>query len=76
MMETKMGKSPKQFSNVTELMPNRIEVWSGVPKGTTTKTWFVSSWEDGSEFIVFDGYSEADALEAAEDWDLPIIISR
>lgn len=64
------------MQNIIELMPNRIEIWSGVPKGTNTKTWFVSRWEDGYEFIVFDGYSEADAHEAAEHWGLPIIIRR
>lgn len=64
------------MAEVIELMPNRVEVWSAVVKGETEKTWFVSVWEDGYEFVAYDGPTEEGAREAATGWDLPIMIRR
>jgi hypothetical protein len=77
----KMNSKKAQTSgDIEEFKPDRIEVWSGIPKEEVAEVWFVSLWEGEGEWVVFDGPSESDALEAAEDcaddWDIPIIIQR
>jgi hypothetical protein len=81
MTETKMsGRESRSSDNIPEFKPDRIEVWSGIPRGETAEVWFVSLYEGEGEMVVFDGYSEADAMEAAEDcaedWDIPIIVQH
>jgi hypothetical protein len=74
------SKKDQALGNADEFKPDRIEVWSGIPKGTVNEVWFVSLWEGEGETIVYDGPSESGALEAAEDcaddWDIPITIQR
>jgi len=68
---------PQFWEDVGEFKPDRIQVWSAVPKGTTTEVWFVSLWEGEGETIVYDGPTESGAMEAAQDcaddWNIPII---
>lgn len=60
------------------LLPNRIDVSCGIPKGESQKIWSVALCEDGAELILSDRLSEdeamADALEASREWDYPLIV--
>lgn len=62
------------MTNVVPFQPDRVEVWSGVEKGKTAKTWVVSVFMGGYECVVHDSDNEAAARDAAQGWGLPIFI--
>lgn len=63
---------------VVQLKPDRIEVWSGTPKGEHAPKWYAERIEAGDDdgFIVSDRATEAEAMTDAREWGLPIFVKR
>ena len=62
------------------LIPNRIEVLSGIDQETSQRVWLVSLFEANVELILNDRANQADAMadafEASGAWDFPIVIRQ
>ena len=53
------------MSNVVELRPIRVEVWSGRPETADHFRWLGSLMDHGAETVAADAASEAEAMAAA-----------
>lgn len=53
-----------------------MSVWSGIPIGEAARRWFVEHCTIEGYIGVADFGSEAEAIDEAKGWDLPVVRER
>ena len=61
---------------IAQLRPARVEISRGRWDGDAQEKWFVTVIDEIGEDIVADCLTEAEALSAAQGWNLPVIVLR